>query len=220
MFTDSDDKVTTLPVRPAPPSPDYVPASPDYPPDSNLDSDPSGDDLPGEDLTDTAESLPTQTTLTSIVHPPTVLLPPPAVPLPPSTVPPKRIELGWMTNVTTPSPSVTPHVGVLIVFIMFTDSDDKVTTLPIRPAPPSPDYVPASPDYSPDSNLDSDPSGDDLPGEDLTDTAETMKTTNQGLSFAEIEQIIAQRVVSAIETIVIYKEKTRMTCDSRNQVER
>ncbi|GJX65928.1 hypothetical protein Tco_0300271 [Tanacetum coccineum] len=54
-----DDEVTTLPVRPAPPSPDYVPDSPDYSPDSDLDFDPLEDDLPEEDPTETVESLPT-----------------------------------------------------------------------------------------------------------------------------------------------------------------
>ncbi|GJY76870.1 hypothetical protein Tco_0481986 [Tanacetum coccineum] len=47
-----------------------------------------------------------------------------------------------------------------------------------------------------------------------------MTTTNQGLSFAEIEHIVAMRVASAIETIAIYKTKTRLAHDSRNQVER
>ncbi|GJV56169.1 reverse transcriptase domain-containing protein [Tanacetum coccineum] len=37
-----------------------------------------------------------------------------------------------------------------------------------------------------------------------------MSTMNQGMSFAEIEQIVAQRVANAIETITIY-EATRGT---------
>ncbi|GKE74299.1 hypothetical protein Tco_1536340, partial [Tanacetum coccineum] len=47
-----------------------------------------------------------------------------------------------------------------------------------------------------------------------------MITTNQGMSFAEIEQIVAQRVANAIETIVIYETKTRMTCESMSQAKR
>ncbi|GJY94225.1 hypothetical protein Tco_0510586 [Tanacetum coccineum] len=47
-----------------------------------------------------------------------------------------------------------------------------------------------------------------------------MTTTNQGLSFAEIEQLVAIRVASAIETIAIYEARTRVARDSRNQVER
>nr|GEV91637.1 hypothetical protein [Tanacetum cinerariifolium]GEW22780.1 hypothetical protein [Tanacetum cinerariifolium] len=46
---------------------------------------------------------------------------------------------------------------------------------------------------------------------------EAMTTTNQGMSLAEVEQIIAQRVANAIETIVIYETKTRMACKSTNQ---
>ncbi|GJU66369.1 hypothetical protein Tco_1252628 [Tanacetum coccineum] len=77
---------------------------------------------------------------------------------------------------TTPRPSVTPRVGVLVLFIILSDSNDEITTLPVRPAPPSPDYVLASPDYSPDSDLDFDSSEDDSPGEDLIKTAESLLT--------------------------------------------
>nr|GEW67449.1 reverse transcriptase domain-containing protein [Tanacetum cinerariifolium] len=44
-----------------------------------------------------------------------------------------------------------------------------------------------------------------------------MTTTNQGVSLAEVEQIIAQRVANAIETIAIYETKTRMARESINQ---
>ncbi|GJU27271.1 hypothetical protein Tco_1165892, partial [Tanacetum coccineum] len=37
-----------------------------------------------------------------------------------------------------------------------------------------------------------------------------MTTANQGMSVEEIEKIVAQRVANAIETIAIYKSKTRM----------
>ncbi|GJR88587.1 reverse transcriptase domain-containing protein [Tanacetum coccineum] len=47
-----------------------------------------------------------------------------------------------------------------------------------------------------------------------------MTTTNQGMSFAKIEQIVAQRVANAIKAIAIYEEKTRMDCDLMNQVKR
>nr|GEU31032.1 putative reverse transcriptase domain-containing protein [Tanacetum cinerariifolium] len=46
---------------------------------------------------------------------------------------------------------------------------------------------------------------------------EAMKTINQGMSLAEVEQIIAQRVANAIETIAIYETKTRMARESTNQ---
>ncbi|GJS68673.1 hypothetical protein Tco_0683238 [Tanacetum coccineum] len=42
--------------------------------------------------------------------------------------------------------------------------------------------------------------------------------TKQGMSFAEVEQIIAQRVANAIETIAIYETKTRMAHESMNQI--
>ncbi|GJR03844.1 putative reverse transcriptase domain-containing protein [Tanacetum coccineum] len=45
-----------------------------------------------------------------------------------------------------------------------------------------------------------------------------MTTTKQGMSFAEVEQIIAQRVANAIETIAIYETKTRMARVSMNQI--
>ncbi|GJR66515.1 hypothetical protein Tco_0012580 [Tanacetum coccineum] len=47
-----------------------------------------------------------------------------------------------------------------------------------------------------------------------------MTTTNQGLNFTEIEQIVVMRVASAIETIAIYKARTHMARDSRNKVKR
>ncbi|GJT22816.1 hypothetical protein Tco_0892753 [Tanacetum coccineum] len=44
-----------------------------------------------------------------------------------------------------------------------------------------------------------------------------MTTTNQGMSFEKIEQIIAERVANAIETIAIYETKTRMDRESMSQ---
>ncbi|GJY30032.1 hypothetical protein Tco_0405799 [Tanacetum coccineum] len=44
-----------------------------------------------------------------------------------------------------------------------------------------------------------------------------MKTANQGMSVKEIEQIVAQRVANVIETIAIYKTKTRMAQESISQ---
>ncbi|GJS22888.1 reverse transcriptase domain-containing protein [Tanacetum coccineum] len=46
-----------------------------------------------------------------------------------------------------------------------------------------------------------------------------MSTTNQGMSLAEIEQIVAERVANAIETISIYEIKTSMACESMSQIE-
>nr|GFA42067.1 hypothetical protein [Tanacetum cinerariifolium] len=46
---------------------------------------------------------------------------------------------------------------------------------------------------------------------------EAMTATNQGMSLAEVEQIIAQRVANAIETIAIYETKTRIARELTNQ---
>ncbi|GJS23275.1 hypothetical protein Tco_0451907 [Tanacetum coccineum] len=68
ITSDSDDEITTLLIRPAPPSPDRTPALYGYPLDF-------GDDSSDKDLSKTAESLHTQTDMTSVVHPPTQSLP-------------------------------------------------------------------------------------------------------------------------------------------------
>ncbi|GJS46513.1 reverse transcriptase domain-containing protein [Tanacetum coccineum] len=47
-----------------------------------------------------------------------------------------------------------------------------------------------------------------------------MSATRQGMSSAEIDQIVAQRVTDAIEAIAIYETKIRMTHDPMNQVNR
>ncbi|GKA43416.1 retrotransposon protein, putative, ty1-copia subclass [Tanacetum coccineum] len=44
-----------------------------------------------------------------------------------------------------------------------------------------------------------------------------MTTTNQGINFAKIEQIVAQRVANAIETIATYETKTCIACESMSQ---
>ncbi|GKB52254.1 hypothetical protein Tco_0903007 [Tanacetum coccineum] len=63
IISDSDDEITTLPIRPAPPSPDRKPVLYGYPLDF-------GQDSSDEDLSKTAKSLHTQTALTLVVHPP------------------------------------------------------------------------------------------------------------------------------------------------------
>ncbi|GKE06423.1 hypothetical protein Tco_1398441 [Tanacetum coccineum] len=47
-----------------------------------------------------------------------------------------------------------------------------------------------------------------------------MTTTNQGMSFAKIKQIVAQRVANAIKTIVIFETKTHMAHESMSQAKR
>nr|GFA33364.1 reverse transcriptase domain-containing protein [Tanacetum cinerariifolium] len=45
-----------------------------------------------------------------------------------------------------------------------------------------------------------------------------MSTSRQGITFAEIEQIVTQRVTDAIKAIAVYGAKTRIAHDSMNQV--
>ncbi|GKE03203.1 hypothetical protein Tco_1395221 [Tanacetum coccineum] len=69
----------------------------------------------------------------------------------------------------TPFPATTPRAGVFTPFIIISDSDDEITTLPVRPAPPSPDRTPALYGYQLDS-------GDDSSDEDLSEIAESLHT--------------------------------------------
>ncbi|GKA74424.1 hypothetical protein Tco_0780726 [Tanacetum coccineum] len=98
-------------------------------------------------------------------------------------------------------PTTTPRTEVFDPFVIISNSDDEITTLPIRPAPPSPDRTPAWYGYPLNSS-------DGLSGR------------GSEISFAEIEQIVAQRVANAIETIAIYEAKTRVARDLMNRVER
>ncbi|GJU43414.1 putative reverse transcriptase domain-containing protein [Tanacetum coccineum] len=69
IISDSDNEITTLPIRPVPPSPSRIPALYVYPLNS-------GDYSSDEDPSDTAKSLHTRSALTSVVHPsPTQSLP-------------------------------------------------------------------------------------------------------------------------------------------------
>ncbi|GJR79138.1 hypothetical protein Tco_0149923 [Tanacetum coccineum] len=63
IISDSSDEITNLPVRPSPPSPDRTPTLYSYPLDY-------GDNSSDEDPSETSKSLHTQTTSTSVVHPP------------------------------------------------------------------------------------------------------------------------------------------------------
>ncbi|GJU32927.1 hypothetical protein Tco_1176516 [Tanacetum coccineum] len=63
IISDSNNEITTLLVRPTPPSPDHTPALYAYPLDS-------GKDSSDEDIGEAVESLHTQTASTSVVHPP------------------------------------------------------------------------------------------------------------------------------------------------------
>ncbi|GKF36862.1 hypothetical protein Tco_0113620 [Tanacetum coccineum] len=101
-------------------------------------------------------------------------------------------------------PATTPRTGVLVLFVIISDFDDKITTLPVRPAPPSSDRIPALHGYPLES-------GDDSSDEDLSETAETMahtrrSATNQilnnqgGVNQTELDQLVTQPVESIRET--------------------
>ncbi|GJT71623.1 hypothetical protein Tco_1030909 [Tanacetum coccineum] len=71
---------------------------------------------------------------------------------------------------TTPRPTrfpiTTPRAGVFAPLVIISDSDDEITTLPVRPAPPSPNYTPALYGYLLDSS-------DDSSDENLSETAKS-----------------------------------------------
>ncbi|GJR00900.1 hypothetical protein Tco_0523884 [Tanacetum coccineum] len=69
----------------------------------------------------------------------------------------------------TPFPATTPRAGVFAPFVIISDSNDEITTLPVRPAPQSADHTPALYGYPLDS-------GDDSSDEDLSETAESLHT--------------------------------------------
>ncbi|GKA33826.1 hypothetical protein Tco_0720255 [Tanacetum coccineum] len=62
----------------------------------------------------------------------------------------------------TPFSATTSRAGVFTPFVIISDSDHEITTLPIRPAPPSPDRTPALYGYPLNSR-------DDSSDEDLSD---------------------------------------------------
>ncbi|GJZ15122.1 hypothetical protein Tco_0550799, partial [Tanacetum coccineum] len=83
------------------------------------------------------------------------------------------------SSMTTPRPipfsATTPRAGVCTPFVIIFDSDDEVTTLPVRPTPPSPDCKPALYGYPLDF-------GDDSLDKDLSVTAESLHTQSASTS--------------------------------------
>ncbi|GKE58421.1 hypothetical protein Tco_1497606, partial [Tanacetum coccineum] len=75
----------------------------------------------------------------------------------------------------TPFPATTPRAGVFTPFVIIYDSDDEVATLPVRPALPSLDRIPALYGYLLDS-------GSDSSDEDLNETAESLHTHSASTS--------------------------------------
>nr|GEW32986.1 hypothetical protein [Tanacetum cinerariifolium] len=77
----------------------------------------------------------------------------------------------------TPFPPTTPCARVLIPFVIISDSNDEITTLPVRPAQSSSDRIPALSGYPLDF-------GDDSSDEDLSDTAESLPAQTASTSIA------------------------------------
>nr|GEU81566.1 hypothetical protein [Tanacetum cinerariifolium] len=69
----------------------------------------------------------------------------------------------------TPFPATTPRAGVFAPFVIVSDFDDEITTLHVRPAPPSPDHTPTWSGYPLNSN-------DDSSNEDLSEIAKSLHT--------------------------------------------
>ncbi|GJU00468.1 hypothetical protein Tco_1110806 [Tanacetum coccineum] len=75
----------------------------------------------------------------------------------------------------TPFPATTPRAGVFAPFVIISDYDDEITTLPIRPAPPSPNR--ALPLYGYPLDY-----GDDSSDKDLSETTESLHTQTASTS--------------------------------------
>nr|GEU92551.1 reverse transcriptase domain-containing protein [Tanacetum cinerariifolium] len=70
---------------------------------------------------------------------------------------------------TTPFLATTPRAGVIILFVIISYFDDEITTLPVRPTPPSLDCILALSGYLLDY-------GDESLDEDLSDIVESLHT--------------------------------------------
>ncbi|GKC60703.1 hypothetical protein Tco_1088301 [Tanacetum coccineum] len=77
---------------------------------------------------------------------------------------------------TTPRTPVMLRARIYIPFIILSDNEDEDTTLPVRSASLSPDYVLALPDYSLNFDSNFEPVGDDSPNVDRTEAAESLHT--------------------------------------------
>nr|GEU98585.1 hypothetical protein [Tanacetum cinerariifolium] len=216
---------------------DYVPTLPDYSLDFDLDSEPVGDDSSDEDLTEAAKSLHTQTALT-----PEILLRPSATS--PSSPPPSLLPSSSRKRSRSPSPpplvivspppplerivSVKDDVEALRARLASVEqeTDYQVTDkLKITVVRSRVEYAETRLKQSHESRR-----ADWLKMAELQSRAHniearlweierTMPTMEQGMSFAEIEQMIAQRVTNAIEAIAIYETKTQVAHDLIDRVE-
>nr|GEV59526.1 hypothetical protein [Tanacetum cinerariifolium] len=139
IISNSKDEITTLPVRPAPPSSDRIPTLSGYPLDF-------GDDSSDKDLSETVESLHTQTALTLIVHPPSTRILPTTMPLPiPSSSSPL---LPLSPSSYLQSPSLLPSSSCRRSRLPLPSLPQSVSPSPSpSPLPSPPTAVPPPPEY-------------------------------------------------------------------------
>ncbi|GJR59130.1 hypothetical protein Tco_1501292 [Tanacetum coccineum] len=78
-------------------------------------------------------------------------------------------HFGGVTDCLAPFPATTPHAGVFAPFVIISDSEDEITTLPVKPVPLSLDRTPALYGHLLDS-------GDDASDKDMSETAESLHT--------------------------------------------
>ncbi|GJW82075.1 hypothetical protein Tco_0146050 [Tanacetum coccineum] len=248
ILSNSDDAITTLPIRLAPPSPDY-------------------DDSPSKDSMETTESLHTQIASTLVVPPPSLL---PSSSSPPPPPPPKRVELVRDDHDVITRDSLRTARGRITrlqLRAVYAEQEalelwefrvtDRLKILQLRSLAK---YVEARLEKSHEwqtgdgvrtqrtemieqdikilharaeaaEDLIESRRDDKLEMAELRSRAQdieasfwdlgrTMSTTNQWMNFAKIEMIVTQRVANIIETIAIYETKTRTARDSMNWVER
>nr|GEW22695.1 reverse transcriptase domain-containing protein [Tanacetum cinerariifolium] len=235
IIFDSDDEITTLPVRPAPPSPDRTPALYGY----LLDS---GDDSSDKDLSETAESLHTQTPSTLVVYSP----PTRSIPTSPAFSHRLRkdilMPLGYKATMNQWRAKLSSTWYPLLPLELPSLSRKRSRSLSpplapsVSPSLPPPTVVPPPLEHIESIRDNIEASIWDLerhlgPYIDILviyeislfiifpcDLKETMSTTNQWMSFTEIKQIVSQRVANAIETIAIYEAKTCVARDSMKRV--
>nr|GEZ88315.1 hypothetical protein [Tanacetum cinerariifolium] len=107
----------------------------------------------------------------------------------------------------TPFPATTPRAGVLVPFVIISNSDDEITTLPIRPAPPSSNCRPALSGYPLDS-------GDDSSDDDLSETKGDLDGTRLQSSHGSMKScttIHLSSTTSIRDTIIIFTTTTALT---------
>ncbi|GKC24504.1 hypothetical protein Tco_1026654 [Tanacetum coccineum] len=130
IIFDSNDEITTLPVRPAPPSPDCTSALYGYPLDS-------GDDSSYENLSETAKLLHIQTASTLVVHPP------PTRPLPTSPAYCPSTEKGDLdaTRLQSNHRSMKNCITITLTFSSRKRSRSPLPSPPQTAVPPPPKHI-------------------------------------------------------------------------------